>query len=89
MEMATEGGLEQMIHKISSTQNKAKIIEVFKDIILRSYGEKSLNGRQFIKSKELSEAFSQTPAFSDLFIELATDADAATAFINGIVPQKN
>ena len=62
-------------------------MEVFKDIVLRSYGQKSPDGKRFIKSVELTESFSQTEAYSNLFMELATDADAAAAFVNGIIPQ--
>jgi len=88
MDMSTEGGLEQMIHKISTTQDKPRIIAIFKEIILKAYGEKSLDGKRFIKNKELAEAFSQTQAYSDLFMSLASDPDSASAFINGIVPKK-
>ena len=86
MEMSTEGGLQKKIEKITKSQNGKEIIDLFKDIILRSYGEKSYDGRRFIKSKEISEAFSQTEAYTELFMELATDADAAGIFINGIIP---
>lgn len=86
MEMGTEGGLQKKIEKITKSQSGKEIIDLFKDIILRSYGEKSDDGRRFIKSKELSDAFSQTEAYTELFMELATDADAAGAFINGIIP---
>ena len=51
------------------------------------YGEKSPDGKRFIKNQELRDAFAQTEAYSDLFMELATDAEAAARFINGIVPQ--
>jgi hypothetical protein len=61
-------------------------MQIFKDLILRAYGEKSADGKRFMKSKELSEAFAQTEAYSILFMELATDADAAAKFVNGIVP---
>ncbi len=87
MEMGTSGGMVQMLNKIIAERDSKKIIETFKDLVLRSYGEKSADGKRFIKSKELSEAFSQTEAYSDLFMELATDADAAAKFINAIVPQ--
>ena len=60
---------------------------MFKDIILRAYGEKSADGKRFIKNQELRDAFAQTEAYSDLFMELATDAEAAAKFINGIIPQ--
>lgn len=87
LELSTEGGLEQMIQKITDTRDMPKLIELFKRLILMSYGEKSENGKRFIKSKELSDAFAQTEAYSELFMELATDDKAASEFVNGIVPQ--
>lgn len=87
MNMSITGGLEKTIQKISEEQDVAKIIALFKDIILKSYGEKSLDGKRFIKNAELSEEFAQTEAYSELFMELATDADKAAAFINGIIPK--
>lgn len=86
MEMSTSGGLSEMINKIVETQDVPAIIKIFKDIILKSYGEKSLDGKKFVKSEELSNAFSQTEAYSMLFMELATDTEAASNFINAIVP---
>lgn len=86
MEMSTEGGLVKMLEKIVSTQDSKRIIEVFKELILKAYGEKSPDGKRFIKTQELREAFSQTEAYSELFMELATNADASAAFVNGIVP---
>lgn len=87
MELSVNGGLEATIQSIIAAQNTAKLVEIFKDLILRAYGEKSLDGKHFVKSKEISAAFSQTEAYSDLFMELATDADSASAFVNGIVPE--
>lgn len=86
MEMTTEGGLSKMLEKIVATQDLKRIIEIFKDLILRSYGEKSPDGKRFIKSQELRDAFSQTEAYSELFMELATSSESSSAFINGIVP---
>lgn len=87
MEMSTAGGLTEMVEKIVKTQDMPSIIKIFKDMVLRAYGEKSADGKRFIKSDEISTAFSQTEAYSNLFMELARDADAAAAFVNGIVPQ--
>ena len=86
MEMGTTGGMVEMINRIVAAQDAPAIIDVFKKMILRAYGEKSADGKRFIKSKEISEAFSQTEAYSQLFMEFATDADAASKFVNGIVP---
>lgn len=86
MEMSTSGGLIETINKIVAEQNAPEIIRIFKELILKAYGDKSLDGKRFIKNEELSEAFSQTEAYSQLFMELATDADAAAKFVNGIIP---
>ena len=90
MEMSTVGGFAEMIEKIVAAQDTPTLIRIFKDLILKAYGEKSPDGRGFIKLDEegrpLSNKFVQTEAYSELFMELATDAEAATAFINGIVP---
>lgn len=88
MEMGTMGGMTETINRIIAAQDSPSIIKIFKDFILKAYGEKSLDGKRFIKSKEISEAFSQTEAYSQLFMELATNADAAAAFINGVVPKE-
>ena len=86
MEMGAVGGLSGMIEKIVSAKDAPAIIKVFKELVLKAYGEKSADGKRFIKSKEISDAFSQTEAYSQLFMELATDADAASKFVNGIAP---
>ena len=86
MELSTTGGLAEMIKRVTATQDIPAIIKIFKELILKAYGEKSADGKRFIKSTELSEAFSQTEAYSVLFMELATDADEAAKFVNGIVP---
>lgn len=87
MEMSTTGGLTDMIQRIVAAQDSPAIIKIFKDLILKAYGEKSPDGKRFVKSDEIKEAFSQTEAYSQLFMELATDVDAAAAFVNGIIPQ--
>lgn len=90
MEMGTTGGLAEQIQKIVDAQDAPAIIKIFKDIILKAYGEKSADGKRFIKFTDagvpLSNAFSQTEAYSTLFMELATDSTAASNFIKGIIP---
>lgn len=87
MELEVPGGMTAMIERITKTQDGPSLIKIFKELILRSYGEKSDDGRRFIKSKEISAQFEQTEAYSELFMELATNADAASDFIKGITPK--
>jgi len=84
MRLSYAGGLEKTLEKIAAEQDTKRMYEHFEDLILRSYGQKSLDGKQFIKSPELSLAFQQTEAYSELVIELLSDADAAAAFVNSI-----
>jgi len=86
MEMSTTGGLAEMIQRIVAAKDAPAIIKIFKELVLKAYGVKSPDGKRFIKSEALKEEFSQTEAYSNLFMELATDADAAAKFVNGIVP---
>lgn len=90
MEMSTTGGLADMIKRIVAAQDAPAIIKIFKELILKAYGEKSADGKRFMKTDALGNKlyndFEQTEAFSILFMELATNADSAAAFVNGIVP---
>lgn len=86
MQFSTNGGLETYIKRIIDTQDGKELIKVFKELILRSYGKKSDDGKRFMKSDAIREEFSQTEAYSELFMELATDDAAASKFVNGIMP---
>ena len=86
MELSVEGGFSKMLEEIVKSNDNVRIVELFKQMVLKAYGEKSADGKRFVKSKELSEAFSQTEAYSEIFMELALDEKAAAAFVNGIMP---
>lgn len=86
MEMSTSGGLAEMINRVVAAQDQPAIIKIFEDLIQKSYGVKTPDGRGFVKRKEDLDSFISTEAYSMLFMELATDADAAAKFVNGVVP---
>ena len=86
MDLGTTGGMSEMIKNIIASKDTPSLIKLFKKLVLDAYGEKSADGKRFIKSPELSTAFSQTEAYSQLFMELATDDNKAADFINGIIP---
>ena len=88
LQLSWDGGLEKVLEKIIAEKDQKRMIEMFKMIILKAYGEKSLDGNRFIKTPDVVEAFTQTEAYSELFMELATDDKAASEFINGIMPKK-
>lgn len=88
MELGVTGGMAEMIQRIVQAQDGPTIMQTFKDVVLRSYGVKSPDGKRFIKNDTLREEFSQTEAYSQLFMKLAMDSKAAADFVNGIMPKK-
>lgn len=86
MEMGIVGGFNAMVQKAIDAQDQPTLINVFKDLLLKSCGVKSADGRRFIKNDEVRADFKETEAYSILFMKYATDAEAAAKFINGIVP---
>jgi hypothetical protein len=85
--LRTEGGLVKHLQTIAASDNGDVLVTKFKELIEWSYGVKSEDGRRFIKNKEVWTEFTQTNAYSELFMELATDQQAATDFVEGIVPE--
>ena len=86
LQTSVPGGLEQMLKTIIGSKDGNKIMEMFAKVIHLAYGEKSPDGKRFVKSEELSDAFEQTLAYDQLYMELITDADKASAFVRAILP---
>lgn len=87
MESSVAGGMKQRLEKIVRSRDEVSIMETFKDLIHRSYGVKSSDGKRFIKSEELSIEFEQTEAYTELVTEILSGAEAASAFVNAILPK--
>lgn len=86
MELSVQGGFSKMLEEIVASKDNVQIVNLFKQMVLKSYGEKSPDGRRFIKSEEIAQAFAQTEAYSEIFMELALNEDKAAEFVNGIMP---
>ena len=84
----TPGGIEEYYKRILETEDPDALVDIFKGLILDTIGIKSEDGKRFVKSKEISEAFSQTNAYDKLFMELAFNSDSAAEFINNIFPKE-
>lgn len=92
MDLQEEGGLEAVINRITNTQDLPKLEALFCKFIEASYGEKSDDGKRFMKTTDagvpLVKYFEETNAYSELYIELATNVDSAIEFITKIMPKK-
>jgi len=87
LEMSHKGGLSAALERIIAAEDNQSIIAEFKNIILSAYGKRSEDGKRFIKTQELRDEFTSSEAYSTLFMELVTNTDAASEFINGVIPQ--
>ena len=87
-ELSESGGLTKKIEQITETQDVPKLIELYKEVILKTVGKKDADGRRFRKSEEITREFMETGAYSELYMELATKEGAGAAFINGLVSDK-
>lgn len=86
LDMSAYGGLQAMMNRLLDEKNTEEIVKIFKRIILSSVGQKSMDGRRFIKTEEIRNDFYQTEAYSQLFCELiANQDDALGVFIRGVV----
>lgn len=86
MELSYPGGLKKELQRIMDAKNQTEIIKVFKRLLLQAYGQKSPDGKYFEKSEEISRKFSQTNAYSQLFMKLAYDDEYAAKWVNGVIP---
>ena len=88
METKQSGGLQAKLERIVNTRDVSAIMDIFKEIITLSYGEKSDDGKHFNKSKEITDSFISTNAYSELYVELLSDVDKAIEFVTKVVPAK-
>lgn len=82
------GGLQDALEKINATEDAKTAFELFQKIVLMTYGVKSEDGRRFIKTPELTQAFQESPAMSELIFGFLLDPEDAAAFIEGTLPAK-
>lgn len=85
MQASVKGGYDVQLRSIAANLNGGQIMEFFEELISKAYGEKSEDGRRFMKSEEISKSFMETPAYEKLFEELVTDDKAAADFVNAIM----
>ena len=87
MEMSKNGSLTGLLTKITKANDMPDIFEAMETLILKAYGEKSVDGRYFNKSEEISKNFMNSPAYDKLFEKLTTDATYAYKFLMGLLPK--
>lgn len=87
LEMSFDDGIEKAVKKMMETKDRAALINQFEDLVLKAYGQKSEDGKRFIKSTQLREEFAQHAAYEQLFFELITNEQTIADFILGVLPK--
>ena len=87
MQLSISGGWTNLLQNIIQEKDSVRLTEFFKEIIAKTYGKKSLDGRRFSKTPEILAEFQETEAYSKLFMELAFDSDAAAEFVENVIPK--
>ena len=86
MELSMEGGMRAYIQRIIAAKSQLELVKLFKDVVLKSYGKKSADGRLFMKNDAIRAEFEAHPVYSMIYMDLVTDEAKASAFVNGIMP---
>lgn len=87
MEMSTEGGFSARVNRIINANSQTELFQIMKTFVLDAFGVKSEDGRRFMKDEEIRRSFQECPAYSKIFMRLATNSDEAAKFINGVTPE--
>lgn len=86
MEMSEEGSFADRIQRIIDAKDTTALMKLIKKFVIDAYGVKSEDGRRFIKNDEVKAAFLESPAYSDIFMDMVTDDKLAAEFTNGVIP---
>ena len=87
MELSKIGGVNGMMNRLLREEKPGEIVKMFKEIILGAVGERSADGRKFLKNEEIRQDFYQSKAYSDLFVELVSSGEALSTFLRGAIPE--
>lgn len=90
LNLSVDGGYASYIERIVAAKDIPTLSKIFKELVLMSYGEKSADGKRFVKNRDghrLADDFVETEAYSELYIELVSNTDAASEFVNNIIPK--
>jgi hypothetical protein len=79
------GGLDAFTKNIDPVNRPEEVVDLFEDVLSSSYGVKSEDGRRFVKDPVVVGQFLDSAAYSALFMELLGDAEAAAAFMEGVL----
>ena len=85
--------LNQYAQEVAANQNIKELLDFIEKMVLSSYGQKSADGKSFLKSEEIRKEFEHSQAYAELFEQLLTNAELAEKFGSSVAdngkPRKN
>lgn len=86
MENSIAGGLQKRIEIMMQRHDVPTIMQTMEDLIKQAYGQKSMDGRKFVKSDEIYDDFLQSGAYNEFYMGVITDEKKSSEFLDGIIP---
>lgn len=73
-------GLEDYIKGLTTNQELNTLLAFLERMLLSSYGQKTSDGKSFIKSQVIREAFEYSQAYAEIFEQVLSNPDLARKF---------
>lgn len=91
MNLNIDGGFDQLSDRFKQKPDAAQMVDIFKALMHKAVLEKTPDGKRYVKSKEISDSFVASDAYSQLFIEmiLSENSDNVLNFLSKVITRKS
>ena len=80
--------LTKRIAKLTKTEDGKEAFELMRDIVEAAYGERSADGKRFVKNPEVLKNFTQGLAYDEVIISFIDGTTDLGKFVEGLLPKK-
>ncbi len=80
--------LTQRIAKLTKTEDGKEAFDLMRDIVEAAYGERSEDGKRFVKNPEVLKNFTEGLAYDEVILKFIDGTTDLSKFIEGLLPKK-
>ena len=80
--------LTKRIAKLTKTEDGTEAFELMRDIVEAAYGERSSDGKRFVKNPEVLKNFTQGLAYDEVILQFIDGTTDLAKFVEGLLPKK-
>lgn len=84
--MVADENIVESLQNLAKNGTATQAMNWFKDLIQKSVGEKSEDGKRFVKSPEITKNFMESPAFSEFLFDIIQNPAKSEPFVQGLLP---